>query len=300
MSRRPWIGVSLSVALHAVAFALVVVSFSRDDWLPALVVDLREEFRPGPRTSVRVPAGESSGARASSPAPRRSRHAKRDTARATPDAPAAPPAPAPMPTLIADTPPPTATPSPAPEPARESPAPAAPPRESPPARSLSGAAPGEAASPSGGEGRARSEPEGGMTGSSSLIRGSSGTLGDHGSGGGPGGRAGQALALAAPGAGNGVGAEYGPYLTALRQRIQQSVRYPASARRRGIGGTVNVEILIRPDGVVGDIRLLESSSHSVLDDAALDTIRSLPRMPLPPDLPARPLRVRVPVVFQLQ
>ena len=50
----------------------------------------------------------------------------------------------------------------------------------------------------------------------------------------------------------------------------------------------------------GDIRLLESSSHSVLDDAALDTIRSLPRMPLPPDLPARPLRVRVPVVFQLQ
>jgi len=63
---------------------------------------------------------------------------------------------------------------------------------------------------------------------------------------------------------------------------------------------VNVEILILSNGAVGDIRLLESSSHSVLDDAALDTIRSLPRMPLPPDLPARPLRVRVPVVFQLQ
>jgi TonB family protein len=63
---------------------------------------------------------------------------------------------------------------------------------------------------------------------------------------------------------------------------------------------VNVEILILPTGVVGDVQLLESSTHQVLDDAALATIRSLPRMPLPPDLPARPLRVRVPVVFQIQ
>jgi protein TonB len=97
-----------------------------------------------------------------------------------------------------------------------------------------------------------------------------------------------------------VGAEYGPYLMGLRQRIQQSVRYPASARRRGISGTVNVEILILPNGAVGGVQLLESSTHRVLDDAALDTIRSLPRVPLPPDLPARPLRVRVPVVFQIQ
>jgi TonB family protein len=46
--------------------------------------------------------------------------------------------------------------------------------------------------------------------------------------------------------------------------------------------------------------VLESSTHQVLDDAALETVRSLPRVPLPPDLPARPLRVRVPVVFQLR
>jgi len=97
-----------------------------------------------------------------------------------------------------------------------------------------------------------------------------------------------------------VGPEYGPYLTSLRQRIQQSLRYPASARRRGIGGTVNVEILIYPNGTVGDVLLLDSSTHEVLDTAALDTIRSLPRMPLPPDVPARPLRIRIPVVFQMR
>jgi len=101
------------------------------------------------------------------------------------------------------------------------------------------------------------------------------------------------------GAGSGAGAEYGPYLTALRQRIQESVRYPSSARRRGLAGTVSVEILILSNGTIGDVTLLESSTHQVLDDAALETIRALPRMPLPPDLPARALRVRVPVVFQM-
>ena len=102
------------------------------------------------------------------------------------------------------------------------------------------------------------------------------------------------------GAGSGAGAEYGRYLTALRQRIQESVRYPSSARRRGLAGTVSVEILILANGTIGDVTLLESSTHAALDDAALETIRALPRMPLPPELPARPLRVRVPVVFQMR
>ena len=101
-------------------------------------------------------------------------------------------------------------------------------------------------------------------------------------------------------AGSGAGAEYGAYLAALRQRIQQSVRYPASARRRGLAGTVSVEILILANGSIGDVTLLESSTHAVLDDAALDTIRALPSMPLPPELPSRPLRVRVPVVFEMR
>jgi protein TonB len=108
------------------------------------------------------------------------------------------------------------------------------------------------------------------------------------------------VASALPGGAGGIGAEYGPYLTALRQRIQQSVRYPPSARRRGLAGTVSVEILILANGAIGEVTLLESSTHPVLDEAALDTIRTLPRVPLPADLPARPLRVRVPVVFQMR
>ena len=125
---------------------------------------------------------------------------------------------------------------------------------------------------------------------------------DHGTGrrGEASGSAGPRVAsVPPPGVGSGASAEYRPYLTALRERIQQAVRYPASARRRGLAGTVSVEILILANGSIGTVTLLESSTHALLDDAALETIRALPRMPLPPDLPARPLRVRVPVVFQM-
>jgi TonB family protein len=120
-------------------------------------------------------------------------------------------------------------------------------------------------------------------------------------GGSGGGRAGQDLALALPGAGGSEAvAEYGAYLAALRERIQAALRYPASARRRGLSGTVHVELTIRADGAIETVALLHSSAHAVLDEAALQAVRALDRHPFPSHLPARPLRVRLPVVFALQ
>ena len=98
----------------------------------------------------------------------------------------------------------------------------------------------------------------------------------------------------------GPGAEYGAYLGELRQRIQQSLRYPLAARRRGLSGTVHVEIVIRPDGVIGGVAVADSSSHAILDDAAVDTIRRLAPAPFPSDVQPRTLRVRLPVVFALE
>lgn len=110
----------------------------------------------------------------------------------------------------------------------------------------------------------------------------------------------QRLALAVPGAGpGGPPAEYGPYLARLRQRIQEALEYPPAARRRGLTGTVHVEIVIRPDGAVGQVSVLHSSSHRILDEAALDAVRRLPPLPFPAELPPRTLRVRLPVVFEL-
>jgi protein TonB len=96
------------------------------------------------------------------------------------------------------------------------------------------------------------------------------------------------------------GAEYGAYLSGLRQRIQASLRYPPAARRRGLEGTVHVEIVITPGGAVGPITILKPSSSTLLDDAALEALRRLPPQPFPPDVAPRTLRVRLPIVFRLE
>jgi protein TonB len=112
---------------------------------------------------------------------------------------------------------------------------------------------------------------------------------------------GSRLALAGPGAGRSeIPAEFGPYLASFRRRIQELVVYPLSARRRGVTGKVEVEVVLEPTGRVRDAAVVASSSHSMLDDAALDAVRSLPPVPLPENLPRRPLRVRLPIVFDLR
>jgi protein TonB len=94
--------------------------------------------------------------------------------------------------------------------------------------------------------------------------------------------------------------EFGPYLARFRQRIQEQVVYPLAARRRGIAGRVEVDVLLEPTGRVRDVTITGSSSHAMLDEAAVEAVRSITPIPLPDGLPKRPLRVRLPIVFDLQ
>jgi protein TonB len=119
------------------------------------------------------------------------------------------------------------------------------------------------------------------------------------SGGTPGG-SGSRVALAPGGTGGEPGSEYGGYLAGVRRRIQESIQYPTSARRRGIKGTVNLEILIRADGAISSVSVAGSSTHSELDEAAVEAVRSLSPQPFPAGLKPRPLRVKLPIVFDLQ
>lgn len=111
----------------------------------------------------------------------------------------------------------------------------------------------------------------------------------------------------APGAPGGAGAgdlaggaEYGAYLNALRQRIQDSLRYPLAARRRGLAGIVELEVVLEPSGRIRSVRVLASSSHPMLDEAAVASISGMRPVPFPPDLPPRPVQVRVPLLFELR
>jgi len=107
-------------------------------------------------------------------------------------------------------------------------------------------------------------------------------------------------ALALPGDGSRAGSEYAAYLALVRRRIQESLRYPMAARRRGVTGSVHVEITVEPTGRIAAVSLVTSSSHALLDEAALEAVRNLPRMPFPADVTPRTLRVRLPVVFELR
>src|SRR5262249_52691878 len=89
-------------------------------------------------------------------------------------------------------------------------------------------------------------------------------------------------------------------LASLRRQVAESLRYPPVARRRGLTGTVYLEITIQTNGAIGTASVVASSSHPLLDEAALETVRHLPRLPFPAELPPRRLRVRLPVIFRLE
>ena len=139
---------------------------------------------------------------------------------------------------------------------------------------------------------------GGRSASSNGSRGDNGATAAGASTPGGGAPGDGPLALAIPGDA-GLGG-YGPYLAALRRRLHEALEYPAAARRRGLTGTVELEIALEATGRVNDVRLVRSSSHAVLDAAALEAARGLGRVPFPPDIRPRALRVLMPVVFELR
>lgn len=273
-------GVTLSVLLHAGLIALLL-AWSAVDWTRPLFVDLGERAE-----SPGSPTGEPSGARSARPAGRAAGPAlppARASARPEPVAPVASggPASAPAPPPVAPAVPPALAiaPEPVAEPAT-TPAPA--PAAVPPAPSASSAV---SASDSG---------SGAVGGGGAQTRGD----GDRGSGGGPG----ASLALVTPGAGGSGAAppEYGAYLRQFRQRVQESLVYPLAARRQGLGGTVELHVWLEATGHVRDVQVARSSSHRVLDDAAVEAIRRLGPVPFPESLPRRPLLVRIPLVYELR
>lgn len=85
-----------------------------------------------------------------------------------------------------------------------------------------------------------------------------------------------------------------------RQDVQAALveEYPPLLRDAGVQGTVNVWFFIRDDGVVGDVRVQESSGHPALDEAALEVARVMEFTPaLNGDDPV-PVWVAFPITFQ--
>ncbi|MGA1794598.1 MAG: energy transducer TonB [bacterium] len=90
------------------------------------------------------------------------------------------------------------------------------------------------------------------------------------------------------------------YLALIYQRIEEIRTYPPAAKRQGIEGSVRLGFLLFRDGRLGDIRVTESSSYAMLDQAAIENVKAGdPYPPFPSDIREESIRIEVPIVFRL-
>lgn len=99
----------------------------------------------------------------------------------------------------------------------------------------------------------------------------------------------------------GATAVYGessdPFLSEVMQRVRRELRYPNRARARGWSGETLLEVDIRGDGTIAEMRILKSAGKSILDDAAVNAVeRAAEDWPKP----SGPIKLRFPVRFDLQ
>lgn len=76
--------------------------------------------------------------------------------------------------------------------------------------------------------------------------------------------------------------------------------YPRRSRRLGEEGVVVLEVLILPDGSVGDIRILESSEFERLDETAVEAVRRWRYVPATQGGEAIEYWYRQPIQFRLE
>lgn len=82
----------------------------------------------------------------------------------------------------------------------------------------------------------------------------------------------------------------------IKKRVRQYLVYSPQAKRMGIQGMVTVSFTIQQDGRVRDVAVSKSSGYSLLDESALEAVRSAAPFAAPPEA----ARVIMPVQFSLR
>jgi protein TonB len=93
--------------------------------------------------------------------------------------------------------------------------------------------------------------------------------------------------------------DYGWLTGPLLQRLETFKQYPATARLQRLEGRVVVRIVIREDGHIASAIIAKSSGHSVLDQAALETIRQASPIPLSQPLEKSFVTMHIPLGYSL-
>lgn len=82
-------------------------------------------------------------------------------------------------------------------------------------------------------------------------------------------------------------AKYAAYLDGWRKKVERigNLNYPDEAKRKKLYGALLLHVAVRADGSIEQLRLVRSSGHKVLDDAAMRIVRlSAPFAPFPPNI----------------
>ena len=88
-------------------------------------------------------------------------------------------------------------------------------------------------------------------------------------------------------AGTTAAPEFAYYLEAWRRKVERigNLNYPSEARARRLNGSLRLLVTITADGALHDVRVLETSGHRVLDEAALHIVRlAAPYAPFSPKM----------------
>lgn len=90
------------------------------------------------------------------------------------------------------------------------------------------------------------------------------------------------------------------YKREVEPLFEDSKRYPRSARRAGLEGAAFVDVHIDAEGTILEVELAQSSGHTQLDRAALESARAVGKLPAPPaELKWATKTLRIPFRFSL-
>jgi len=93
------------------------------------------------------------------------------------------------------------------------------------------------------------------------------------------------------------------YMDAWRTKVERlgNLNYPEEAVRRGISGALLMDVAINPDGSLYSVRVLRTSGHKVLDDAAVRIVKlAAPYPPLSEDILQDTDILHIPRVWQFE
>jgi protein TonB len=87
----------------------------------------------------------------------------------------------------------------------------------------------------------------------------------------------------------------------VQAKVNAAKQYPSEARLAEQEGQVRVSFIIQRNGQPDRIRIVQSSGHEALDQAATATItRAAPFLPFPESVSAPAVQVTVTVSFKLR